>query len=128
MGKSIFVNLPVKDVAAAREFYSKMGFAINEQFSGEQTAFVVVDEHINLILIAYEMFKQNAQRDIADTQSVREVSVAIDVETRENVDKFVEAALAAGGTAEGETMDEDGVYSRGVCDLDGHRLDINCMA
>lgn len=33
MSKSIYINVPVKDVAAAREFYTKLGFGINELFS-----------------------------------------------------------------------------------------------
>lgn len=33
-----------KDVAAAREFYEKMGFSMNEQYSSNQAAFVEVDK------------------------------------------------------------------------------------
>ncbi len=127
MSKAIFVNLPVKNVAAARDFYTSLGFSINEQYSGDQAVFVVVDENIHLILLGQDLFKENALRDVADTSTVREVSVAIQLDDRESVDKVVDAAIAAGATAEGETMDDEIIYSRGFCDLDGHRLDINCL-
>jgi predicted lactoylglutathione lyase len=55
------------------------------------------------------------------------VTVAIQLDNRDEVNKVVDAAIAAGGTEEGETMDDEIIYSRGVCDLDGHRLDINCL-
>ena len=50
MSKSIYINVPTKDTAAARAFYTKLGFGINEQFSNEQNAFVVIDERITLML------------------------------------------------------------------------------
>lgn len=46
MTQSIFVNLPVTDIARSRTFYEGLGFSINEHFSDEQSASVVVSEHI----------------------------------------------------------------------------------
>ena len=130
MSKSIFINVPVKDVAAAREFYTQIGFSINQQFSNDQNAFVAIDEQITMMLIAEASFKQNARRDVADTKTVREATFAIQVASREEVDKIVEAALAAGAEKEGEKVEEAeiGMYSRGFSDLDGHKIDILCMA
>lgn len=130
MSKSIAINLPVKDVAAAREFYVGMGFALNTQFSNDQSAMVNISDTITLMLVAVDFFKQNVGRDVADTTKVSEVSLAIQVENREEVDKIYQAAIAAGGTQFGETYEEAeiGMYSRGLVDLDGHKLDILCMA
>jgi len=121
--------VPVKDVAAAREFYPKMGFGINEQFSNDQNAVVIIDEGNMLMLVAEDFFKQNTGRDVADTTKVSEVSLAIQVANREEVDKMFETAIAASGKQAGETVEEAeyGMYSRGVTDLDGHKLDILCM-
>lgn len=130
MSKSIFINVPVKNTAAAREFYTKTGFSINEAFSDAQNVVVVIDETISLMLVAEDFFKQSALRDVADTKTVREATFAIQVASREEVDKIVDAALAAGGKQEGETVEEKeiGMYSRGFSDLDGHKLDILCMS
>ncbi len=124
MSKSIYINVPVKDEAAASKFYQALGFTINEQ------GFVVIDEHIILMLVTEDFFKQANEREIADTKTVREMSIAIQVADSEEVDTIIEAGVAAGGKEEGEIVEqkEIGMYSRGLSDLDGHRLNILCMA
>ncbi len=129
MNKSIYINLPTKSVAEAREFYTKLGFDINEAFSSDQSAVVTISDNILLMLVAKDFFKENSNREIADTSAAREVSLAIQVASREEVDKILDAVVAAGGKHEGETVEEKeiGMYSRGFSDLDGHKLDILCM-
>lgn len=127
MSKAIYVNVPVKNVAAAQEFYTKLGFSINKEFTTEQAANIVIDDNIGLMLLNEDFFKETSERQIADTKTVREVSIAVSVADRHEVNKIVDAAVAAGGTEEGEPREIDGMYSRGVSDLDGHRLDIMCM-
>ncbi|MCX7928957.1 MAG: glyoxalase/bleomycin resistance/extradiol dioxygenase family protein, partial [Patescibacteria group bacterium] len=34
--KSIFVNLPIKDLNRTRDFWTKLGFSVNEQFSDDK--------------------------------------------------------------------------------------------
>ena len=38
--KSIYINLPVKDLNKSRDFWTKLGFTFNEQFSDENALFV----------------------------------------------------------------------------------------
>ncbi len=130
MNKSVFINMATKDVAAARDFYSKLGFKVNEEYSNDQNVFVVVNDNVQLILADTVFFQQNQQREIADTTKVAEVGIAIEVSSREEVDKIVNVAVAAGGKLAGETIEEAeiGMYSRGLTDLGGHRLDILTMA
>jgi len=52
-----------------------------------------------------------AARDIADTKKVAEVSLAIHVANRKEVDKMFDAAIAAGGKKHGGTLEECGMYS-----------------
>ena len=126
----MYITVPVKDVAAARKCHPKWGFGIHEQLSNDQHAVVIIDEELMLMLVAEDFFKQNTGRDVADTTKVSEVSLAIQVANREEVDNMCEAAIAAGGKQTGETVEEAefGMYSRGVTDLDGHKLDILCSA
>ncbi|MDT7610770.1 MAG: uncharacterized protein QOG96_5273, partial [Pseudonocardiales bacterium] len=44
MNRMIFVNLPVNDLADSKAFYTGLGFSINEQFSDDQAACIVVSE------------------------------------------------------------------------------------
>ncbi len=47
----IFVNLPVKSVAASRKFFGSLGFSFNEQFSNENTAAMTVEDNIVVMLL-----------------------------------------------------------------------------
>lgn len=124
MSKSIYINIPVKDEAETRKFYRALGFEINEQ------GFVVIDKQIILMPVDEDFFKQTTEREIADTKTTREMSLAIQVANREEVDTIIDAGVAAGGTEEGEIVEEKaiGMYSRGLSDIDGHRLNILCMS
>ena len=47
----MYLNGPVKDVAAAREFYPKMGSGTNEQLSNDQNAVVsIVTSDLKMLL------------------------------------------------------------------------------
>jgi predicted lactoylglutathione lyase len=130
MENFVFINLPTKDVAAAREFYSGIGFEINTQFSGDENVFVVVTDKVQLILLSEAFLRQQGEkREIADATKVMEVSVAISVRSREKVDTLVDAALAAGGKDAGTVEEKEfGLYARAFFDLDGHKIDINHMS
>lgn len=54
----IYVNLPIKDVQKTRDFWTKLGFSINEQFSDEKAICVVMKEdHIYAMFLKEEFFK-----------------------------------------------------------------------
>ncbi len=42
--------------------FTPMGFGINEQFSNDQNAVVIIDEGLMLMLVAQDFFKQNTTR------------------------------------------------------------------
>lgn len=52
MSTKIFLNLPVKDVAAAQRFYTELGYSVNPQFTGEDSTCLVISEHITAMLLA----------------------------------------------------------------------------
>lgn len=131
MGSFVFINMPTKDVAAAREFYTKLGFAINADYSTDYNVFVILSDKVQLILSTEEFLRQNGEsREFADATKVTEASVAISVGSREEVDKLFDAAVAAGGKPFGKTVEEAeiGLYARAFSDLDGHKIDINYMS
>lgn len=94
----IFVNLPVEDIDASRKFYTALGYSINEQFSDESTASVVISDTIIAMLLTKEKYAQFTKKEIADARKSSEVLLALSAESREKVDELVEKALAAGGT------------------------------
>jgi predicted lactoylglutathione lyase len=120
MATKIFVNLHVADLSAAIAFYGKLGFPADQNLTGDEAACVVIDETIYLMLVTEPFFTNITERKLVDTATAQEVAVALGVENRERVDELTDAAIAAGGQAAGEPMDEDFMYSRGFRDLDGH--------
>ena len=95
--RMIFVNLPVTDLAAARAFYGGLGFSFNEQFSDEQTASVVIDENIVVMLLTRDRFADFVSGEIGDPAAATTQLTALSAGSREEVDQLVERALASGG-------------------------------
>ena len=127
MINQIFVNLHVKDLDKAREFYTKLGFTINEQFSDNTAACVVISEHIFIMLLTHDKFKQFTLKEISDANKTTEVLNALALENKDQVNKMFDAALAAGGS-EGRPAEDHGfMFSRAFNDLDGHIWEIFYM-
>jgi uncharacterized protein len=50
MTQQIFVNLPVKDLNKAIEFFTKLGFTFNPQFTDENATCMIVGDNIFVML------------------------------------------------------------------------------
>ncbi|GHD30382.1 glyoxalase [Streptomyces violarus] len=123
----IFVNLCVSDVAASKKFFSELGYTINEQFSDDTTASVVISETIVVMVHTDEKYSQFTKKEIADSKKTSEVLIALSAESREKVDELVGKAVAAGGSVSGETQDHGFMYGRAFDDLDGHTFEVVWM-
>lgn len=122
--KSIFVNLPIKDLTRTRDFWTKLGFSFNEQFSDERALCLVLNDGlIYSMLITHEMFSSFTNRPISDGTTT-EVLIAIEVDNREQVDKIVKLALENGATRYRESADHTWMYYDSFADLDGHQWEI----
>lgn len=127
MHKQIYVNLPVKDLARSRAFFSSLGFEINPQFSNDQGACMIIGENIFAMLLAEPFFQGFTTKRIADTRETTEVLICISCESREEVDALVAKALAAGGRAPNPKQDHGFMYGHGFEDLDGHVWELSYM-
>jgi predicted lactoylglutathione lyase len=127
MDRMIFVNLPVHDLAASRRFYTGLGFGINDMFSDERCACVVVSDTIFVMLLDHERFGDFVSVPIADAHATAQVINCLSAESRAEVDEFVAAALAHGGAEYRGVQDEGPMYGRSVTDPDGHAWEILFM-
>jgi predicted lactoylglutathione lyase len=122
--KSIYVNLPVKNLEKTREFWTKLGFSFNEQFSDDKALCLVLNEGlIYSMLISHEFFSTFTNRAIADG-STTQVLVAIEVDSRELVDQIVKNALENGASRYKESADHGWMYYDSFADIDGHQWEI----
>jgi predicted lactoylglutathione lyase len=121
MSMKTFVNLPVKDLAKTTEFWTKLGFSFNEQFSDENAACMIISDDAYAMLVVEPFFRGFTQKEIADTSKSSEVIVGLSAESREQVDDLADKALEGGAEALGEPLDDGVMYMRGFRDLDGHQ-------
>ncbi|WHT17183.1 VOC family protein [Crossiella sp. CA-258035] len=124
--RMIFINLPVKDVVAARDFYTKLGFTANEQFSDENTACMNIEENISVMLLGEAKFKEFINGEISDPNTT-EVLNALSADSREEVEQFVSTALANGGSEWKPFQDLGFMYGGSFRDLDGHVWELAYM-
>ncbi|MFE9921702.1 VOC family protein [Streptomyces sp. NPDC005774] len=123
----IFVNLAANDLEASKKFFTALGYGINEQFSDESTASVVISDTVVAMLHTKQRYAEFTKKEIADSTRTSEVLLALSSESREKVDELVEKALAAGGSVSRETQDEGFMYGRAFDDLDGHTWEVVWM-
>lgn len=109
------------------EFFKKLGFGFNEQFTNENAACMVVSEDIFVMLLLEDFFQTFTKKEVADAKSVTEVLTALSVETREAVDELLAVALQAGAAEAREVQDLGFMYSRSFEDPDGHIWEIFFM-
>lgn len=124
MIKQIFVNLPVKNLDATKEFWTKLGFTFNPQFTDDTAASLVLGDNIFAMLLTTESFKRFTKKDISDAFKNTEVINAISVESREAVDTLMEKVLASGGSETRPADDYGWMYQRAFQDLDGHQWEL----
>lgn len=120
MPREIFVNLPVKDLAKSMNFFGKLGFTFNAQFTNETAACMVISETIYSMLLTHAKFREFTPNAICDTARHTEVLIALSCENRAEVDAQVGKALAAGASEARPPMDHGFMYERAFRDLDGH--------
>jgi len=127
MATQIFVNLPVKNLDKSIEFFTKLGYTFNPQFTDANATCMNIGENIFAMLLVEEFYKTFTKKEIADTSRTSEVQLALTAENREQVDEMVYKALAAGGTAPNDKQDHGYMYGWGFEDLDGHHWEIFWM-
>lgn len=96
MATKIFVNLPVKDLDQSVEFFIKLSFKFNPQFTDESATCMIISDNIFAMLLAETRFKDFTKKEIADVKKTTEVLIALDAESREEVDELVKKAVSCG--------------------------------
>lgn len=120
MSTQVFINLPVADLPKSRTFYTALGYPVNEQYSNENGACIVISDTINVMLCTHEQFHVFTPKAVCDTSKAVEVLLNLSCESREQVDGLVAKALASGGSIYDKAEDLGFMYSHSFVDPDGH--------
>ncbi|WP_338648196.1 VOC family protein [Flavobacterium sp. KS-LB2] len=124
MASKIFLNLAVKDLKKSIDFFTKLGFSFNPQFTDEHATCMIIAENIFAMLVTEQRFKEFTKKEICNAHKNTEVLIAIDADSREKVDEMVKTAVDAGGSIYMESQDHGWMYGHSFADLDGHQWEI----
>jgi len=120
MSSMIFVNIPVRDLAASMAYYKALGFDHNPDFTDETAACIVISDTIFVMVLTHAKFKEFSPLPIPDPRKETQALYALSRDSRDAVDAIADAGLKAGGREVRERQDMGFMYSRAVADVDGH--------
>jgi predicted lactoylglutathione lyase len=122
--KQLFINLPVKNVDAAMQFYTQLGFTVNPLFTFDNQKCMVWSDQIYLMLQSYEMFQSGNTKNMANPKENTIATFTLPVASLDQLNEMVENGLKAGGTEPKPASDEGFMQVRNIEDLDGHHWGI----
>ncbi|MCD0499242.1 VOC family protein [Achromobacter spanius] len=128
MHKQIFVNIAINDMQKSQDFFKKLGFTFNPDFTNEQGACMVISDDIYAMLLTRDFFQGFTGKPLVDAKEATEVLICLSCESRAEVDDLVARARAAGGAVPREPQDHGFMYAHGFEDLDGHIWELVHMA
>lgn len=120
MTTKIFVNLPVRDLARSIEFFGKLGYRFDPRFTDESATCMLLGDDSYAMLLTEKRFQEFTPKPVADARTSTEVLVGLSCESRTEVDRLVESALALGARRYRKPADHGFMYAWGFEDLDGH--------
>lgn len=125
--RQLFVNLAVSNLDETVDFFTKLGFRFNPQFTDETATSMIVGDNAFVMLLDKKRFGDFAKKKLADSKTQTEAIISVSAESREEVDELADKALAAGGSKAGDSIDMGFMYSRSFYDLDGHQWEFVWM-
>ena len=121
MSKMIFVNLPVRDLQAATNFYLAVGGTLNPQFSNDQASSIMFSNSIGVMLLTHQHYGQFTTRQIGDARRDSQMLIALTAGSKDEVNAVIEKGVAAGGRADPNPAQDLGfMYNRHIEDPDGY--------
>lgn len=98
MKNKVIINLPVSDLKRSVEFFRKLGFESDKQFSGKNTHALSINDMTYVMLFNERFFSRFSEKKTNKAADTSEVVISISVEKPDEVEKMVEKAILAGGS------------------------------
>jgi predicted lactoylglutathione lyase len=127
MERSIFVNLPVRDLKQSMEFFSALGFTYNPQFTDDKAACMILSDKAYVMLLSEPFFRGFTRNEICDTSKATEALLALSCQSRAEVEQLVRKAIDAGGRHAMDPLDHGFMYAWSFYDPDGHHWEVLWM-
>ncbi len=129
MKNEFWLNLASKDLPRAKEFFTKLGFEMNNRHSAPHMVSMFIGNKKTVLNLFTETMLQGFQNNaVTQTTHSNEILFSIGADSRDEVDEMAKKAVGAGGTLYAKPGEKDGwMYGCGFVDLDGHRWNILYM-
>jgi predicted lactoylglutathione lyase len=124
MTKEFWINLPVKDLNRAKDFYTRLGFSFKPLPGNREdgACLIMGTKSIPVMLFEETQFRSFSDTEIADTNKGIEVLFSIDAENVDEVNHIADNVRKAGGKVYAEPGEKEGyMYGCAFIDPDGHR-------
>ncbi len=72
--RKLFVNLAVKDLGRAVDFFTQLGFSFDPTFTDDQATCMILSEDAYVMLLVEERFKDFTTKELADPGAETEAS------------------------------------------------------
>lgn len=125
--RKIFVNLAVRDLKRAKEFFARLGFEFNPKFTDDNAACMIINEDAFVMLLTESYFKTFIKKPISEASTRTEALYALSCKSRDEVKQLVEQAIAAGGSHAADPQDHGFMVAWSFYDLDGHHWELVWM-
>src|ERR1035437_8048184 len=110
MTTQVFVNLPVKDLNRSKDFFNRLGFSFNPQFTDDKAACMVLNDSGYVMLLSEPFFKKFTEKKIADATKETEVLVSLSADSKEKVNELTDKALSIGASKAPEPQEMENMY------------------
>jgi predicted lactoylglutathione lyase len=125
--RKLFVNLSVHSLKRSVEFFTKLGFSFNPQFTDEHGTCMILSDDAYVMLLEEARFRDFTKHQICDTRTYTEGLFAFSCSSRAEVDALVKIALESGGQLAMDVQDHGFMYGHSFYDLDGHHWEVFWM-
>lgn len=129
MSYKTYINLPVENLEATKAFFTALGFKFDPNFTDANAAGMILYEDHSYAMLLTKPFFQGffPHKTVADANASIELSVALQCDSKAEVDALVAKAVAAGGKTYNQPQDHGFMYGHGFEDLDGHVWEVFTM-
>ncbi|HEU0064220.1 MAG TPA: VOC family protein [Flavisolibacter sp.] len=126
MAKDLWINLPVKNLARSKEFFTKLGFTFGDGPGNTPTsAPLMISSKTVVMLFEEPVFKSFVKQEITDTSKSCEVLFSFDAASKDEVDQLAKKVVEAGGKTNHTPYAMEGnMYGCLFTDPDGHKWNI----
>ena len=122
--RKLFLNLPVRDLAASRRFFERLGFRFHARYTDELAACMIVSDSAYVMLLTEPFFATFAPKPRCDTRTEAEGCFTLSCRSRAEVQRLIAEALGAGAMLAGAPLELGFMCASSFLDLDGHHWQV----